>query len=178
MKTGTTLTALALAAALASCTMLNPPKASANLVDPTGKAVGTAHFVGENGGTRIQLNVSGLTPGMHGMHIHMNPSCSNSTDASGNAVIFGGAGGHFDPGSAAHHGSPEAANTVGHGGDMPMISVSTDSNGTANFWTNKVALGGANSVIGRSIVIHAAPDDYKTDPAGNSGARVVCGVIG
>lgn len=180
MKPGLMLTALTLSAALASCSLLTNltgPKVTANLVDPTGKDVGVATFTRENSGARIKLNVTGLTPGMHGLHIHMNPSCANSTDASGNSVIFGGAGGHFDPGPAGHHGTPEAPNTVGHGGDMPMLIVNNDGLGTADFFTNKVSLSGANSVVGRSIVIHAAADDYKTDPAGNSGARLVCGVI-
>lgn len=177
MKQGLTLTALALCAALGSCTLLGGPKAAANLVDPTGKAVGTATFTREGDGTRIRLKVIGLTPGQHGLHIHMNASCSNTTDANGNTVIFGGAGGHFDPGTAGHHGSPTTDNSMGHGGDMPMISVNTDSSGTADFYTSKVSLSGPNSLLNRSIVIHAAADDYKTDPAGNSGARLVCGVI-
>lgn len=177
MKQGLTLTALALSATLASCTMLTGPKASATLLDPNDKAVGSATFTREGGSTRVKVSVTGLTPGQHGMHIHVNPSCSNTTDASGNTVIFGGAGGHFDPGNAMKHGSPDSPNMTGHGGDIPMLTVNTDGVGTADFLTSKVSLSGNESVIGRSIVIHAAADDYKTDPAGNSGARLVCGVI-
>lgn len=177
MKPGLTLTALALSAALASCTMIGGPRASASLVDPSGKTVGTAIFSREGNGARVKVSVSGLTPGQHGMHIHVNPSCTNSTDASGNNVVFGGAGGHFDPAGAGKHGSPELDNSLGHGGDIPMITAAADGTATADFFTTKVSLSGANSVIGRSIVIHAAPDDYKTDPAGNSGARQMCGVI-
>ncbi|WP_135229750.1 superoxide dismutase family protein [Deinococcus fonticola] len=177
MKQGLTLTALALTATLASCTMMTGPRATANLLDPNDKAVGSVTFTREGGGTRVKVSVSGLAPGQHGMHIHMNASCSNSTDASGNTVIFGGAGGHFDPSNAMKHASPETPNTAGHGGDIPMITVNSDGVGSADFLTTKVSLSGPDSVMGRSIVIHAAADDYKTDPAGNSGARLVCGVI-
>lgn len=179
MKPGLTLTALALSAALASCTMLSPKatSAQATLVDPNGQTVGQATFTAEGNLTRIKVEAKGLTPGQHGMHIHVNPSCTNSTDASGNNVVFGGAGGHFDPAGAGKHATPETPNTEGHAGDLPMLSVSSDAVGSAELLTSKVSLSGDNSVVGRSLIIHAAADDYATNPAGNTGARLVCGII-
>ena len=170
---------LAAALGLSACndTSTNDNSASANLIDAKGAAMGTATFKHESNGTRVQVKVSGLSAGMHGMHIHMMPSCSNTTDAAGKETVFGGAGEHFDPAAAGHHGSPDTDNTKGHGGDLPMISVGADGMGNANFVTKKVSLSGPNSVIGRSIIIHAASDDYRTDPSGNSGARERCGVI-
>ncbi len=169
---------IAAALSLSACTTLQKaPAATAQLVDSSGAARGTATFSPEAAGTRVQVRVSGLSAGMHGMHIHANPTCTNTTDAEGKVTVFGGAGGHFDPAGAGHHGSPESDNSQGHGGDLPMLMVNDDGTATASFLTAKISLSGANSVIGHSIIIHAASDDYHTDPSGNSGARERCGVI-
>lgn len=151
--------------------------ASADLLDANGIVTGTAEFSAAGGGAEIRITVSGLKPGLHGMHIHTNPSCAASKDASGNTVTFGGAGGHFDPANSGHHASPTAPNTEGHGGDLPMLNVAADGTAKVDFYTPKVSLSGDTSVIGRSIIIHAGMDDYETNPAGNSGARERCGVI-
>ncbi|ACO46990.1 superoxide dismutase family protein [Deinococcus deserti] len=169
--------ALLLTTTLASCALLGPTMARADLMNPTGQSTGQATFMAEGNGARVRVSVSGLAPGMHAMHIHVNPTCTNTVGANGETVAFGGAGGHFDPSGTNNHDAPTAANTVGHAGDLPMISVGADGTGTADFFTSKVSLRGENSLIGRSIVIHAGADDYQTDPAGNSGARVRCGVI-
>ena len=169
-------------ALLAGCSpatsdLFNPRTASATLLSPTGAATGTATFNATCNGVQVKVNVSGLAPGMHGMHIHENANCNNTTDASGNPVVFGGAGGHYDPGASHKHNTPDVTNAQGHGGDLPMISVGADGTGSASFFSSRISLSGDNSVLGRSIIIHAAPDDYKTDPAGNSGARERCGII-
>ncbi|GGK24881.1 superoxide dismutase [Cu-Zn] [Deinococcus malanensis] len=169
--------ALLLTATLASCALFGPTMARADLMNPAGQSTGQATFMAEGNSTRVRVTVSGLAPGMHAMHIHVNPACTNTTGTDGATVSFGGAGGHFDPGGTNNHDAPTAANTVGHAGDLPMISVGANGTGTADFLTTRVNLRGDTSVIGRSIVIHAAPDDYQTDPAGNSGARERCGVI-
>lgn len=173
-----TLAALTVSAALLSgCASLWGPNASATLIDPQGQAAGTVSFTPTAEGTQVSVRVSGLTPGQHGMHIHENPSCANTTDAAGVVTVFGGAGGHFDPWVTKNHDSPTTENTRGHTGDLPMITVGVDGTGSADFVTRKITLTRTDSVIGRSLVIHAAPDDYATDPAGNSGARERCGVI-
>lgn len=169
--------ALLLTTTLSSCALFGPSLARADLMNPAGQSTGQATFMAQGNGTRVRVSVSGLAPGMHAMHIHVNPACTNTTGPTGETVTFGGAGGHFDSNATNNHDAPDAPNTVGHAGDLPMISVGADGTGSADFVTGKVGLRGDNSVIGRSIVIHAGPDDYQTDPAGNSGARERCGVI-
>lgn len=168
---------LILSAMLAGCSIMRGPTARAELLNAAGQSTGQATFTAERNGARIKVSVSGLAPGMHGMHIHANPACSNTTNDAGATVTFGGAGGHFDPSGTNNHDAPSSDNAVGHAGDLPMISVGPDGMGSADFFTSKVSLTGASSVMGRSIVIHASPDDYQSDPAGNSGARERCGVI-
>lgn len=168
---------LALPVLLAGCTYVAPRTATAELLDASGKSAGQVTFSPAAGGTQVKVRVSGLKPGLHGMHIHANPDCTNTTDTSGKVTIFGGAGGHFDPAQAQHHAGPAASNTQGHGGDLPMLNVGSDGVGNAEFLSAKISLEGPTSVIGRSVIVHAEPDDYKTDPAGNSGARERCGII-
>lgn len=176
-RTSVLSAALLVTSTLSSCALFGPTMARADLMNPAGQSTGQATFIAEGNGTRVRISVSGLAPGMHAMHIHVNPACTNTTGPNGEPVTFGGAGGHFDPNATNNHDAPTAANTVGHAGDLPMISVGANGTGTADFFTSKVSLRGDNSLVGRSIVIHAAPDDYQTDPAGNSGARERCGVI-
>lgn len=146
-------------------------KTVSSVADSTGKSVGTATFVEKGRGVELTVNVSGLPPGKHGMHIHENGKC----DRPG----FAAAGAHFNP-TGKHHG---AGNPGGkHAGDLPNLEVR--GNGTAQLTATAegVTLGkGKNSLLkpgGTSLIIHAQPDDEKTDPTGNSGARIACGVIG
>ncbi|SEI58655.1 superoxide dismutase, Cu-Zn family [Deinococcus reticulitermitis] len=166
-----------LALLLTGCTDLGQPHARADLIDTEGKITGNVRLLPEIGGTRVLVEVSGLKPGQHGMHIHVNPSCDPGPDPSGNTIPFGAAGGHFDPGDSGNHDQPTTPNDQGHGGDLPMITVGTNGRGSANFKTTKVKMSGAESVLGRSVIIHADPDDYATDPAGNTGARERCGIF-
>jgi Cu-Zn family superoxide dismutase len=117
-------------------------------------------------GVRIVADFEGLTPGEHGFHIHDKGDCS-AADASS-------AGGHFNP-SNSKHGGPESLEK--HAGDLGNLTA--DEQGRAHFeWTTtQITLNGENSIIGRSVVIHADVDDFATQPAGNSGSRVGCGVI-
>ncbi len=176
-KTLLALGSLILSGTLASCAMTAPATARTQLLNEAGQTTGTATFTATPEGTRVSVQVSGLKPGMHGMHIHTNPSCTNTTDAAGKVTVFGGAGEHFDPMMAGHHLGPQASNTAGHAGDIPMLNVGADGTANTEFVSSKISLSGATSVVGRSLVIHANPDDYKTDPSGNSGARERCGVI-
>ncbi|MDV6375502.1 superoxide dismutase family protein [Deinococcus arenicola] len=153
-------------------------KATAAMRDAAGEVRGAASFEQVGMGMRVTVTVSGLTPGMHGMHLHEFGRCTPGVDPAENKVVpFGGAGGHFDPGGSANHDSPTAGNKYGHGGDLPMLNVGADGVGKATFTTSKDSLTGKNGVLNRSLVVHADMDDYKSDPSGKSGARERCGVI-
>lgn len=127
---------------------------------------GVVTFEVVEGGVRIIANIEGLTPGRHGFHIHEKGDCS-APDASS-------AGGHFNP-THAHHGSPNSPDR--HVGDLGNIEA--DHSGRAHYdrVDTLVALEGDNNVIGRAVIIHSDADDYKTQPSGNSGIPVACGVI-
>jgi Cu-Zn family superoxide dismutase len=158
-------------------------EARAALTDASGAPVGTAMFVHGDGGVEITLDVHGVAPGRHGLHIHTNGECAPGPDPNGNTIAFGAAGGHFDPGATMNHDAPEAPPTVGHAGDVPNIDVDEDGRGHVVYTNADVTLAerdgdhAAGSILGRSIVLHADEDDYSTDPAGASGARIACGVI-
>ena len=149
--------------------------ATAALMDAQGKTVGNATLTGNAaGGTRLQVTVNGFTTaaaGEHGIHIHAVGMCE--------APAFTTAGGHFNPGSKKHGlNSPEGH----HAGDMPNLNLNAD--GSASYETTVMDItldaGAANSIFdadGSAVVIHAGPDDLLTDPAGNSGARIACGVL-
>lgn len=141
--------------------------ATAQLAPRSGSAVaGTVSFSEVAGGVMVKARVSGLTPGEHGFHIHEVGDCS-APDASS-------AKGHFNPTAKAHghHGSAEH-----HGGDMPNLVANAQGEATYEFELKGGALAGQMGIVGRSVVIHADPDDYKSQPAGNSGKRIACGVI-
>jgi len=153
-------TALALAASV--------PGASAALAGTAGSAVsGTVTFEQSGDKMRVVAKVGGLSPGAHGFHIHEKGDCS-APDAMS-------AGGHFNPGGKPH-GDPASADH--HGGDMPMLNADASGNATLDALIDGVTIGGgAGDIVGRAVVVHKDADDFKTQPTGNSGARVACGVI-
>ena len=116
------------------------------------------------------INGRNMPPGVHGAHIHEVGSCQ--------APDFTSAGGHWNP-LGKQHGRDNMAGP--HMGDMPNLIVGQDGTGTLELLVNGATLvGGAEPILdddGAAIVIHQGPDDYRTDPSGNSGARVACGVI-
>lgn len=144
--------------------------AHADIVNTKGDKIGTATLTETKGGVRIVVNVSQLDPGVHGIHIHAVGKCEGPA--------FASAGGHFNP-EMKMHGKDNPAGP--HAGDLLNFTVGKDGKAKATLIADKVTLGdGANSLFhpgGTALVIHAGPDDYKTDPAGNSGARIACGVI-
>lgn len=140
--------------------------AVAKLEPKSGSQVtGTVTFVKSGDAVQVVADVQNLKPGKHGFHIHEKGDCSAADAAS--------AGGHFNP-THQHHGGPMTAEH--HTGDLGNIEA--DASGKAHLdWKGKMNLSGEDSIIGKSVVVHEKEDDLKTDPAGNSGARVACGVI-
>jgi superoxide dismutase, Cu-Zn family len=144
--------------------------ARAELQNGLGKAVGTATLTQVGSVVRVIVEVQGLPRGAHGVHVHSVGKCDGPD--------FTTAGPHFNPAGRQHG----ALNPQGpHAGDLPNIEVGGDGKGRLESTTELISLGsGTNTVFdgdGSALVIHAAPDDFKTDPTGNSGARIACGVI-
>ncbi len=165
------LIAAAVAALLAGCASMGAPgpKAQTQLQPTKGNAVaGTVTFEQRGGKTLVTGEIRGLKPGAeHGFHVHEKGDCSSGDGMS--------AGGHFNP-KAAAHGKYDAG--AHHAGDMPNLRA--DANGVAKIsWEDDelTVADGPASVVGRSVIVHRDPDDFKTQPAGNSGPRVACGVI-
>jgi Cu-Zn family superoxide dismutase len=146
------------------------PHAVANLAPTAGNATsGMVHFTAVGGGrVRVAGEVRGLRPNLeHGFHVHEKGDCS-SPDAMS-------AGGHFNPTNAPHgrHGSGGH-----HAGDLPSLRANASGVASFSFESSTIALGtGPADVLGKGLVVHRDPDDYTTQPTGNSGARLACAVI-
>jgi Cu-Zn family superoxide dismutase len=154
------------------------PTFAAYIVDPAGKLLGMATFIGvDTGGVEVHVDVTGLAPGYHGLHIHEIGSCNPLVDTTGKSTPFGAAGGHFDPQATGHHLGP---NGSGHAGDLPNVEADDAGHAVTTFYVDRLSvLPGPTDIVGRSIVIHANPDNYTdTPPNGGSGPRVACGEIG
>jgi len=146
-------------------------RAMAGLADKDGRAVASASFAEDRVGVRVELRVAGLPEGKHGVHVHAVGKCDGPA--------FETAGGHFNPAAKVHG----TLSTNGpHAGDLGSIEVKKDGTGLLSMVTPHLSLSpGASSNIaasgGLAIVVHAQEDDEKTDPSGNSGGRIACGVI-
>ena len=146
------------------------PVVKIDLINAKGRPAGTATLTQTPAGVLINLNVTGLSAGPHGFHIHAAGRCDPPD--------FKSAGGHFNP-AGKQHGfmSPKGY----HAGDMANLVAGKDGAAHAEVLVEGVKLSDGDTALlrpgGAAIVIHAGPDDYKSDPAGASGARVVCGVI-
>jgi superoxide dismutase, Cu-Zn family len=167
---------LGLSCLLAGCAGALPTQtssgltATAELRDARNQVVGQASFIEVSGGVRLVLEARGLPSGEKGVHLHEVGTCEPPQ--------FASAGGHFNP-QRKKHGTLSSEGP--HAGDLPNITIADNGTGRLETFTDRVTLGaGATSLFdtdGTAIVVHAGPDDFKTDPAGNSGARIACGVV-
>jgi superoxide dismutase, Cu-Zn family len=170
-------------AALASGLVLPPAQAKSagktvELKDAKGQSVGTATVSPKGKGVQIKYSFKNLPPGEHALHIHQNAKCDPG-DPAAPQDAFKSAGGHFNP-EGKQHGlqNPQGP----HAGDMPNFTVEADgtAKGTAEDPRVTFTEGAPNSVFaggGTALVVHAKADDMKSDPAGNAGPRIACGVI-
>jgi Cu-Zn family superoxide dismutase len=176
MKSFAILAAVAAIASLAGCGgphhMMHARDGGAGAVatlEPTrgNQTAGTVSFEQQGPNVLVVARVTGLKPNQeHGFHVHEKGDCSSGDGAS--------AGGHFNPNGKPH--GPQHAEH--HMGDMPTLKADANGVADARFVLSGVSVGsGPADVVGRSIIVHADPDDYKTQPTGNSGARIACGVI-
>jgi len=140
--------------------------AAAQLAGPAG-ASGTVTFTQEAGGVHVVARVQGAKAGPHGFHLHAGGACEGD---------FKSAGDHFNPTNAPHG---DLAAAEHHAGDFGNVEVGADGTGNADFSTTMLALGGggANDAIGKAVILHEGKDDLTTQPSGNSGARIACGIV-
>ncbi|CAO2832696.1 unnamed protein product [Amaranthus hypochondriacus] len=134
---------------------------------------GTIYFTQEGDGpTTVSGNISGLKPGLHGFHVHALGDTTNGCMSTGP---------HFNP-AGKEHGSPE--DDVRHAGDLGNITAGDDGTATFTLIDSQIPLSGANSIVGRAVVVHADPDDLGrgghelSKTTGNAGGRIACGIIG
>jgi Cu-Zn family superoxide dismutase len=130
------------------------------------KVTGKVTFTQQADGVEVEAEFTGLTPGKHGFHVHEFGDCSKMDGSC--------AGGHFNP-DKMKHGAPDAAER--HVGDLGNIEADADGKATYKRVDTMISLSGPHSILGRAIIVHANPDDYS-QPTGNAGGRVGCGVIG
>lgn len=146
------------------------PVARASLMAGDGAARGEAHVTERSDGLYVRVNVQGLVPGIHAVHVHMTGVCTGPD--------FASAGGHWNP-TSRKHGMNNPAGM--HMGDMPNMTVGADGTGQMEYRIAGAALSaGATPLLdadGAAVVVHAGPDDNVSDPAGNAGGRIACGVL-
>ena len=157
--------------AVAGCAQMGiggGPTAVADLEPTKGnEARGKVTFTQDGDTVRVNANVSGLKPGgQHGFHVHEKGDCSSGDGMS--------AGGHFNP-AGKPHGS---LSTDHHAGDMPNVTADSYGDATVSFDVPGLTIGsGAADLVGRGLIVHRDPDDFKTQPTGNAGPRIACAVI-
>lgn len=143
-------------------------KAVAVLSSASGSNVtGTITFMKSGDDVKVTADISGLTPGRHGFHIHEFGDCS-SPDATS-------AGGHFNPGKH-QHGAPDASDR--HAGDLGNIEADASGKAHLELTDKTMKLNGNDTILGHAVIVHEKTDDLKTQPTGDAGGRLACGVIG
>src|SRR3954463_9415066 len=156
---------------MAGCQSMAPsgPSAKADLQPTKGNnASGTATFTQVGDKVRVVADVSGLNPGQqHGFHIHEVGDCSSGDGMSTK--------GHFNPGGKPHG---NVSSGEHHAGDLPALQADKGGHAKLDVTVSGISVApGPASIVGRGLIVHADPDDYKTQPTGNAGARIACGVI-
>lgn len=138
-----------------------------------GENLGTAVIADGANGAVVTLDLHGLPPGPHGLHLHQNASCAPGPGPDGKVVPAGAAGGHWDPGKTGHHLGPEG---MGHMGDLPRVEIGAD--GTYKGSLVAPHIMDVSALKGRSLMLHAGGDNYSdTPPLGGGGARYACAVL-
>lgn len=169
-RTAKTLSAGVLAAALVAGGAAAQEGADAELMNPDGKVIGNVELTQLEQGVRVFAQASDIEAGTHAFHIHETGECEPPD--------FESAGGHFNP-TDAEHGWDNANGP--HAGDFPNVHVEDDGVLAVEYFNDKVTLDDGDAGVfdddGSAIVIHADADDYQTDPAGDAGSRIACGVI-
>jgi Cu-Zn family superoxide dismutase len=155
---------------LSACAAMEPdgPTAVAMVRPASGSQVrGEAKFTQVGNRVRVTAEITGLSPGAHGFHIHEKGDCSAADGMS--------TGGHFNP-QSKKHGAPDTPDR--HAGDLGNLTADQSGKATLNMMVDGISVGkGMDGVIGRGLIVHANADDLKTDPTGNAGGRYGCGVI-
>ena len=170
-KTITLAAAAALVAACGGMPQIGGGNVAVAELQPTkgNSATGTVTFTQRGNLVRVEANVRGLKPDAeHGFHVHEKGDCGSGDGMS--------AGGHFNP-AASPHGDYHAGGPR-HAGDMPNLRADSEGSARATFDVSGVAVGsGSADVVGKGLIVHRDPDDYKSQPAGNAGPRLACAVI-
>jgi Cu-Zn family superoxide dismutase len=170
MRSTPIVAALAAAALIAGCATLSGQRdyRATTTLEPTkdSTTAGTVTFTQRGNKVHVVADIRGLKPNAeHGFHVHEKGDCSSGDGMS--------TGGHFNPDGVAHGGAP------GHSGDMPNLKADANGNARTAFdvSSNMTVSPGKSSIVGKGLIVHRDPDDYKTQPTGNAGPRLACGVI-
>jgi superoxide dismutase, Cu-Zn family len=143
-----------------------PAVAHANIQSAKGVG-GTVTFTEQGGTVTVEARLTGVGAGEHGFHVHETGDCS--------APDFTSAGGHFNP-TGAPHGAP--ADAAHHAGDLGNITIAADGTGSLTLSSSMLTVSpGPNSVVGKGVIVHEKADDLKTQPTGDAGGRIGCGVV-
>lgn len=162
------LGAAALTAGVHAATTIEMHRVSA---DGVGESIGTITAEKTSWGVKLTPDLKGLETGMHGFHLHQNPSCEPA-EKDGETIAAAAAGGHFDPDDSGTHQGPYGE---GHLGDLPLLTVDAQGTSTTPVLAPRLSL---DDLAGHALVIHAGGDNYSDEPhLGGGGARVACGVI-
>lgn len=160
---------LAIVTGLASAAFAGDTTKAIAVLQPTaGSSVaGTVTFTSSGDEVKMVADITGLKPGKHGFHVHEFGDCSSPDGKA--------AGGHFNP-TNHQHGAPDAADR--HAGDLGNIEADASGKAHVEMSDKMLKLSGNDSIVGHSVIVHEKADDLKTQPTGDSGGRVACGVIG
>lgn len=154
--------------------------ATATIASPGGASTGvsgTVVFTELDEGVYLSYEITGLAPGDHGLHVHEGTSCAAAdTDGDGTPEPGGAAGGHFNPGDDPH-GAPSAPSDEHHAGDLGNITADSDGLAVGGREAAGLSFEGATGLMGHALVIHSGADDFVSQPSGDAGSRVGCGVI-